>query len=151
VGESLFGIQEAKDEWRGSLDSFGRATARGRDGVEVGGAVAQEALCGSRPAESLVGPEARVVGEEERKAPLEIDPQKGRSCRDLRDCLQGQKEALDEGDGARLADGSIAVAHSVVREGLSERLRGELGTLVGDGVAGRAEPARRAGEEVVLG
>ena len=97
------------------MDVLSRTTARGRDSVEVAGAKAQESFSRGHGAEALVGPETRVVDEEEREPPLEVGPKEGRLCADARDRLQRQEEALDESDGARLADGSVTVLHSVLR------------------------------------
>jgi len=93
-----------------------RTTARGRDRVEVGGPEAQGTLDRGHAAEALVEPETRVVGEEEGEPSLEVGPQQGRSRAELRDRLQGQEKALDEGDGTRLADGPVAMTDSVLRE-----------------------------------
>jgi len=58
-------------------------------------------------------------------------------------------KTLDEGDGADLADGAETVSHTKAGKKLSEPRVGELGTLVGDKVARRAEPTTRGSKELL--
>jgi hypothetical protein len=61
--------------------------------------------------------------------------------------LQGPEEALDEGDGAGLADGAVPGLHAAAGECPAEGLRGELGPPVGDEVRRCAEPSSGGGDE----
>jgi hypothetical protein len=83
-----------------------------------------------------------VVYEREPEPALEVGPEERPPRVEVGDGLERPEEPLDEGDGTRLADGSAAVAHAEMAECPPKRLRGELRSLVGDGVSGG--PKRRA-------
>lgn len=85
--------------------------------------------------------EPRIVGEGQRQPALEIGPDQRGPRVEVRDGLESAEESLDEGDGSRCSDGAEAVAYNETAECLLELLRGELRSLVGDGVSRRPEAA----------
>jgi hypothetical protein len=88
-----------------------------------------------------------VVAEGEGEPALEVGPEERPPRAEVGDGLERPEGPLDEGDGTRLADGSVAVAHAEMAECLPKRLRRGLRSLVGDGVSGRAEAARGGEDE----
>jgi len=63
--------------------------------------------------------------------------------------FEGFPKSFDEGDGADLTDGAETVWHTKAGKKLAEPGVGELGTLVGDKVARRAEPTTRGSKELL--
>ena len=63
--------------------------------------------------------------------------------------FEGFPKSFDEGDGTDVADGAETVSHTKAGKKLSEPRVGELGTLVGDKVARRAEPTTRGSKELL--
>lgn len=62
--------------------------------------------------------------------------------------LERSPEPLDDGDRARLADGTESLARFEIAELLSERFSGELRSLVGDEVSGLPEPVGGGLDEI---
>jgi hypothetical protein len=62
--------------------------------------------------------------------------------------FEGSEEALDEGDGAVLAEGPEPLPNAEGPEGVAEESCGELRSLIGDEVSGSSDSGHGATDQV---
>lgn len=78
---------------------------------------------------------------------LEVLLEKGLKEAKAQGVFEGFPKSFDECNGADFSDGAEPVLHTKAGKKLSEPRVGELGTLVGDKVARRAEPTTRGSKK----
>ena len=95
----------------------------------------------------MVRPDVGVVEESWKEPSLQVLLEKGLKGAKAQVAFEGFPKSFDEGDGADFADGSEAMPHVKSGKKFPEPRIGELGTLVGDEVTRRAEPATSGSKE----
>jgi len=96
-----------------------------------------------------VRPEVGVVEESEKEPSLEVLLEQGLEGAKAHVVFESSPKPFNEGDGADLADGSESMLNMESGQETFEAGIGELGTLVGDEVSGRAEPTRSGSKELL--
>ena len=94
-------------------------------------------------------PEVGVVEESEKEPSLEVLLEQGLEGAKAQCVFEGFPKPFNERDGADLADGTQSMLYMESGKETFETRVGELGTVVGDEVTGRAELTRSGSKELL--